>query len=173
MLFRSRARPHLAGRRHPHRWPNAQLAGTEFVGRWGSRATGDLVTQARSTMPPDNPGGLPPETYQDKWWITEFEDRSTPRPGTDELYFEHSLDRGPVARPPIIITTYKNPWWAGPLVVIVLIVIGGVALALIRRYYIGTDEEIEAAGLLSTPEPEPSEPDASDTGSRTEPRRWS
>src|SRR5262245_35868995 len=43
--------------------PNAQLAGTEFVGRWGSRATSDLVTQARSTMPPDNPGGLPPETY--------------------------------------------------------------------------------------------------------------
>ncbi|HWN40116.1 MAG TPA: PQQ-binding-like beta-propeller repeat protein, partial [Gammaproteobacteria bacterium] len=41
----------------------AQLAGTECVGRWGNRATGDLVTQARSTMPPDNPGGLPPETY--------------------------------------------------------------------------------------------------------------
>src|SRR5512139_1192035 len=43
--------------------PNAQLAGTEFIGRWGNRATGDLVTQARSTMPPDNPGGLPPDTY--------------------------------------------------------------------------------------------------------------
>jgi alcohol dehydrogenase (cytochrome c) len=43
--------------------PNALLAGPEFVGRWGNRATGDLVTQARSTMPPDNPGGLPADTY--------------------------------------------------------------------------------------------------------------
>ena len=43
--------------------PNALLAGTEFVGRWGNRATSDLIAQARSTMPPDNPGGLPAETY--------------------------------------------------------------------------------------------------------------
>ncbi len=33
------------------------------MARWGNRATGDLITQARSTMPPDNPGGLPAETY--------------------------------------------------------------------------------------------------------------
>jgi alcohol dehydrogenase (cytochrome c) len=43
--------------------PNALLAGNEFVGRWGNRATNDLIAQARSTMPPDNPGGLPAETY--------------------------------------------------------------------------------------------------------------
>src|SRR5690606_12349025 len=43
--------------------PNALLAGPEFVGRWGNRATSDLIAQARSTMPPDNPGGLPAETY--------------------------------------------------------------------------------------------------------------
>ena len=43
--------------------PNALLAGTEFVGRWGNRATSDLVLQARSTMPPDNPGVLPADTY--------------------------------------------------------------------------------------------------------------
>jgi alcohol dehydrogenase (cytochrome c) len=43
--------------------PNAVLAGTEFIGRWGNRATSDLIAQARSTMPPDNPGGLPAETY--------------------------------------------------------------------------------------------------------------
>ena len=43
--------------------PNALLGGTEFVGRWGNRATSDLIAQARSTMPPDNPGGLPAETY--------------------------------------------------------------------------------------------------------------
>ena len=43
--------------------PNALLAGPEFVGRWGNRATSDLILQARSTMPPDNPGGLAPEAY--------------------------------------------------------------------------------------------------------------
>ena len=43
--------------------PNALLAGAEFLGRWGNRATNDLIAQARSTMPPDNPGGLPAETY--------------------------------------------------------------------------------------------------------------
>jgi alcohol dehydrogenase (cytochrome c) len=43
--------------------PNALLAGPEFVGRWGNRTTGDLIAQARSTMPPDSPGGLPAETY--------------------------------------------------------------------------------------------------------------
>src|SRR5688572_16858384 len=43
--------------------PNALLAGDEFLGRWGNRATSDLVAQARSTMPPDNPGGLPADTY--------------------------------------------------------------------------------------------------------------
>ena len=27
------------------------------------------------------------------WWLTEFEDRSSPRPGTDEVYFEPSRTR--------------------------------------------------------------------------------
>jgi alcohol dehydrogenase (cytochrome c) len=43
--------------------PNALLAGPEFVARWGNRGTGELISQARSTMPPDNPGGLPADTY--------------------------------------------------------------------------------------------------------------
>ena len=43
--------------------PNALLAGPEFVARWGNRATSDLIAQARSTMPPENPGGLPAESY--------------------------------------------------------------------------------------------------------------
>ena len=43
--------------------PNALLAGDEFLGRWGNRPTSDLIAQARSTMPPDNPGGLPAEAY--------------------------------------------------------------------------------------------------------------
>jgi alcohol dehydrogenase (cytochrome c) len=43
--------------------PNALLAGPEFVARWGNRPTRDLILQTRSTMPPDNPGGLPADAY--------------------------------------------------------------------------------------------------------------
>ena len=35
-------------------------------------------------------------------WLTEFEDRSHPRPGTDEVYFGAGKEQTPVARPPII-----------------------------------------------------------------------
>jgi len=51
------------------------------------------------------------------WWLTEFEDRSTPRPGTDEVYFEPSADRSVVARTPEIITNYRDPWWTGPMLI--------------------------------------------------------
>jgi hypothetical protein len=43
--------------------PEAPLAGREFVAAWGSRSTSDLVAYMRSTMPPENPGGLPEASY--------------------------------------------------------------------------------------------------------------
>lgn len=58
---------------------------------------------------------LPAETGPGEWWLTEFEDRSTPRPGTDEVYFEQAADLSPVARPPHVTVVYTDPWWA-PLV---------------------------------------------------------
>jgi alcohol dehydrogenase (cytochrome c) len=39
------------------------LAGAAFIGSWGSRTTRDLTGLIRTTMPPDNPGGLPEQTY--------------------------------------------------------------------------------------------------------------
>jgi hypothetical protein len=70
---------------------------------------------------------LPAETGPGAWWITEFEDRSTPRPGTDEVYFDPSPDKSPVARPPHVVTTYKMPWWVGPVAIgVPLLVIFGV-----------------------------------------------
>lgn len=35
-------------------------------------------------------------------WLTTFDDRSSPRPGTDEVYFSSSLERAPVTPPPIV-----------------------------------------------------------------------
>jgi alcohol dehydrogenase (cytochrome c) len=43
--------------------PDALIAGREFVAKWGSRATNALIEQIRTSMPPDNPGGLPEDTY--------------------------------------------------------------------------------------------------------------
>ena len=43
--------------------PNALLAGPEFVARWSNRGTNELISQTRSTMPPNDPGGLGPDVY--------------------------------------------------------------------------------------------------------------
>ncbi|HZL94295.1 MAG TPA: PQQ-binding-like beta-propeller repeat protein [Vicinamibacterales bacterium] len=43
--------------------PNALLAGPEFVARWSNRGAHELIAEMRSTMPPDNPGGLEAEAY--------------------------------------------------------------------------------------------------------------
>jgi len=61
-----------------------------------------LLAQARVTA---TPGAL---------WLTEFEDRSTPRPGTDEVYFEPSADQSAIARPPSIRWVHnETPWTIG------------------------------------------------------------
>jgi hypothetical protein len=47
-------------------------------------------------------------------YLTEFEDRSFPRPGTDEIYFRPSADQSSVARPPIKHTNVVIRYWPGP-----------------------------------------------------------
>ena len=41
----------------------APLAGTLFMGGWGSRSPKDLIDFMQGAMPPNNPGGLTAETY--------------------------------------------------------------------------------------------------------------
>ncbi len=47
--------------------------------------------------------------------LTEFEDASSPRPGTDEVFFAPAADQAPVERPPHIVNTVRyvqrTPWW--------------------------------------------------------------
>jgi hypothetical protein len=45
---------------------------------------------------------LPSQTPPASWWLTEFEDYSTERPGGEDLYFSHDESQAPVERPPII-----------------------------------------------------------------------
>jgi hypothetical protein len=57
---------------------------------------------------------LPATAGPQEWCLTEFEDRSSPRPGTDEVYFTPSPDQSTVARPPIIY--YRDSftaWYVG------------------------------------------------------------
>src|SRR5579863_5666549 len=42
-----------------------QLAGSNFIGQWGDRTTGDLIAFMETTMPPNNPRGLGEEAYVD------------------------------------------------------------------------------------------------------------
>ena len=45
---------------------------------------------------------LPADTRPAEWWLTEFEDHSSPRPGTEDVYFSLADDQTPVKRPPHI-----------------------------------------------------------------------
>ncbi len=74
---------------------------------------------------------LTSETPPGAWHLTEFEDRSTPRPGTDEVYFEASADQSPVARHPRIIVERHEPWWFAPLLGFACAVVVGVPMLLL------------------------------------------
>jgi hypothetical protein len=79
-------------------------------------------------------------------WLTEFEDHSSPRPGTDEVYFKPNASQAPVARPPIIHEVVE--WYDGPeperellsettRLVLLWAVIGAGVLALLARLLYG------------------------------------
>lgn len=52
---------------------------------------------------------LPEGSSPKEWWLTEFEDRSSPRPGTDDVYFSPSEDQSEKERPPIIEYVMAQP----------------------------------------------------------------
>ena len=43
--------------------PNAFLQGDEFIAKWRTRSTNDLLAQMRTTMPPESPGSLGEDAY--------------------------------------------------------------------------------------------------------------
>jgi len=54
-------------------------------------------------------------------WLTVFEDKASPRPGTEDLFFTRSADQQPIVPPPVVWTTYTR-------VPLPLDLIGGVGL---------------------------------------------
>jgi hypothetical protein len=103
-------------------WPGQTVwAGEVAAERWA-----DVFRRAQLLTPPDARG----------WWLTEFEDRSSPRPGTDEVYFSPSADPAAVERRPTIVYTPAPAWWfgllccGGPVALVALSVYG---VARLRR----------------------------------------
>jgi hypothetical protein len=73
-----------------------------------------------------------PETVN---YVTEFEDHSFPRPGTDEVYFTPAGDQTTKERPPIIQTTTLIRIWPGPPGLLVLGVGLVLSLGLCLRWF--------------------------------------
>lgn len=79
-------------------------------------------------------GKLPGDLAGRDWWLTEFEDHSSPRPGTDELYFVRSPDQSPVERPPHVQYKYRQwPVWAGLAAVVAAPVLAVAVTGLVVR----------------------------------------
>lgn len=66
-------------------------------------------------------GGLPPPES----WLTVFEDKSSPRPGTEDVYFSTAPTQIPVEPPPII-HNLARPYYAP--IDLILLFIGGIFL---------------------------------------------
>jgi hypothetical protein len=73
---------------------------------------------------------LPAGLAKQSPWLTEFEDKSSPRPGTDEVFFKRATDQATVKRPDIYI---GPPLWLDLLVsAVILAVLGGIGWLLFR-----------------------------------------
>ena len=63
-------------------------------------------------------------------WLTSFEDRSSPRPGTDEVFFSRSDDQSEVRPEPVIEYLANDPVIAlTDLVILLPILLVGFVLA--------------------------------------------
>jgi hypothetical protein len=107
------------------RWPG------EVV--WANKLPEDQAPSITSSTTFPNGNALPSAA-----WLTEFEDRSTPRPGTDEVYFAPAANPSPIARPPVIHYEYVDgpPYGLLGMIVgapVVLAIWGMVLWRLLRR----------------------------------------
>jgi len=84
-------------------WP-ANTLWADNVATFGQQITSELKLDETDFAP----------SLQNANYLTEFEDRSFPRPGTDEIYFRPSADQSTKERPPIVRTRKVTKYWPGP-----------------------------------------------------------
>jgi hypothetical protein len=95
---------------HPQRLLRVFFVGAEKVQgtlgekgeAWPGKAAwaGELKAEDRTLLLQELK--LPANTQPAKWWLTEFEDHSSPRPGSADVYFARAADQDAVKRPPHI-----------------------------------------------------------------------
>lgn len=73
---------------------------------------------------------LPITAGKQSAWLTEFEDKSSPRPGTDEVYFKRAADQSTLKRPDIV--TGPSVWLDLGVSAIVLAILAGVIWVFVR-----------------------------------------
>lgn len=95
---------------------------------WSNKVPADKLAAAVAK------GKLPESVGGREWHLTEFLDPSSPRPGTDEVYFEKSADQSNVERPPHIVWEEYNPWpWVfGGVGVLILVALGVAVWRMVR-----------------------------------------
>jgi Uncharacterized protein conserved in bacteria (DUF2330) len=75
---------------------------------------------------------LPAATASGSLWLTEFEDRSSPRPGTDEVFFTRTEKQTTLARPPVTIHDGPSTLYLIVALAIVLLMVLAVVYVLWR-----------------------------------------
>jgi hypothetical protein len=84
----------------------ARLDGTlgEGVGRWPGRLE---YAAPRTDLARLLGDAIPSETAPQEGWLTAYVDASSPRRGTDEVFFHDAMERTPVVPPPVIVDRRK------------------------------------------------------------------
>ncbi len=87
-------------------------------GDWPGRAAWANATPEHASTTVFSNLGLDPKIAATegakKWHLTEFEDKSFPRPGTDEVYFKPAADQTTLERPPVVVPVYEYEYVDGP-----------------------------------------------------------
>ncbi|MCU0705320.1 MAG: DUF2330 domain-containing protein [Fimbriiglobus sp.] len=89
---------------------DSRVSGTVGGAAWAARTDWSNMVPAEKLAAAVSRGKLPESVGGRGWHLTEFTDPSSPRRGTDELYFEAAADQSAVERPPVIVWREYNPW---------------------------------------------------------------
>lgn len=114
--YREPASQRVPGKAEPRLLRAYVLAATRVdgtlggAGNWPGKAVwaNQITEKDRETLLAHSK--LPAGTAAGALWLTEFEDGSTPRPGTDDVFFRASQAGGTVERPPVVHYVRSDKW---------------------------------------------------------------
>ena len=107
------------------------VSDTRMDGRLGNQAwhatipwANELTDEQRKQLARET--GVTEGEIPAKAWLTTFEDRASPRPGSEEVYFNPAQDRTPIVPPPFI--KHIEIWIPVDFVLACIVLIGIIAL---------------------------------------------